>query len=256
VLGVPASLRGTQGEQEVLLGRAVLILVEEQHRVELLRADDVMFLRPTGRVSAPGPAKDAPLEIVKKRTRPTPSDADPVVAVLDGMPVENHELLDGLLIVDDPEGWAAGIPVSQRFHGTCIASLVLHGDLGADEPQSPRRIYVRPVLKPPPWPSGSGEFVPDDDLPVDLMHRAVRRLFESTGGIAAAAPSVRIINLSIGDACRVFASALSPWAKLLDWLAWRYQVLFIVSAGNHGRALQSRSTRKSGHGYRRGCKGP
>jgi hypothetical protein len=30
---------------------------------------------------------------------------------------------------------------------------------------------------------------------------------------------------------------MSPWARLLDWLAFRYAVLFIVSAGNDLRPL-------------------
>ena len=34
---------------------------------------------------------------------------------------------------------------------------------------------------------------------------------------------------------RLFDGSLSPLARLLDWLAWRYQVLFVVSAGNHHR---------------------
>ena len=27
---------------------------------------------------------------------------------------------------------------------------------------------------------------------------------------------------------------MSPWAKLLDWLSMKYNVLFVISAGNHG----------------------
>jgi hypothetical protein len=45
------------------------------------------------------------LEIAAPRPLPR-EDQPPVVAVLDGMPMENHPLLDGRLIVDDPEGWA------------------------------------------------------------------------------------------------------------------------------------------------------
>ena len=51
------------------------------------------------------------------------------------------------------------------------------------------------------------------------------------------APSVRVINLSIGDEARLFERQMSPWARLLDWLSFRYSVLFIVSAGNDMRAL-------------------
>lgn len=74
-------------------------------------------------------------------------------------------------------------------------------------------------------------------LPVDLIHRAVRRLFEGEGRTEPQAPEVRIINLSVGDPSRLFFHGLSPWARLLDWLSYKYGVLFIVSAGNHATAL-------------------
>ena len=31
---------------------------------------------------------------------------------------------------------------------------------------------------------------------------------------------------------------MSPLARLLDWLAWRYKVLFVVSAGNHAQPIR------------------
>ncbi len=31
---------------------------------------------------------------------------------------------------------------------------------------------------------------------------------------------------------------MSSWARLLDWLAWKYKVLFIVSAGNHVQDIE------------------
>ena len=44
--------------------------------------------------------------------------------------------------------------------------------------------------------------------------------------------------MSIGIRDRLFEAAMSPLARLLDWLAWKYQVLFIVSAGNHTQKLE------------------
>ena len=73
---------------------------------------------------------------------------------------------------------------------------------------------------------------------VDLVHRAVRRLFEGDGGEAPAAAHVSIINLSIGIGDRPFDQALSPLARLLDWLAWHYKVLFVVSAGNYAKRIE------------------
>ena len=72
---------------------------------------------------------------------------------------------------------------------------------------------------------------------MDVLRRAVRRMFEGEGEEPAAAPNVAVINLSIGIRDRPFDQALSPLARLLDWLAWRYKVLFVVSAGNHAQRI-------------------
>lgn len=50
---------------------------------------------------------------------------DPIVALLDGLPLENHDFLNGRLTVDDPDGWAAETPAADRHHGTNMASLLL-----------------------------------------------------------------------------------------------------------------------------------
>jgi hypothetical protein len=75
-------------------------------------------------------------------------------------------------------------------------------------------------------------------LVVDLVHRAVRRLFEEESGEPAAAPQVCVVNLSIGIRDRLFEGVMSPLARLLDWLAWKYRVLFLVSAGNHSHTIE------------------
>jgi len=77
------------------------------------------------------------------------------------------------------------------------------------------------------------EGIPENCLGVDLIHRAVKRLFEGDQGEAPAAPKVKVINLSIGDPVRKFTRSMSPIARLLDWLSVKYGVLFVVSVGNH-----------------------
>jgi len=79
--------------------------------------------------------------------------------------------------------------------------------------------------------------MPEDILVVDLIHRSVRRIFEGENGQPPVAPTVKIINLSIGDPCRQFSQTMSPMAKLLDWLSVKYGVLFVVSAGNHAKTI-------------------
>ena len=144
--------------------------------------------------------------------------------------MENHPHLRDRLMVDDPDSWATTYPALLRRHGTAMASLILHGDQNERGPTLRRPLYVRPILKPD---SKREETAPQDRLWVDLVHEAVRRIVASDVPHGPVAPSVRIVNLSIGDAGRPFLHEPSPFARLLDWLAWKYQVLFIVSAGNH-----------------------
>ena len=69
-------------------------------------------------------------------------------------------------------------------------------------------------------------------LVVDDVVRAVRGLLEERQDGGAAAPSVLVISISLGDVTRPFSGRMSPWARALDWLSAQYGVLFLVSAGN------------------------
>lgn len=202
----------------------------ENPEVDLLRCGDVRLVRPTGQAGAPIIEEVSEYEL--EPVGDAPAVGEPVAALLDGLPIENHRLLAGRLVVDDPDDWAPTYPVDSRCHGTAMASLILRGDLGAREPPAARPLYVRPILRPSSF-DGRRETAPDDTSWVDLVHRAVRRIVAGEGGDPAAAPRVCIINLSIGDPYQPFIRSISPLAKLLDWLAWTYRVLFIVSAGNH-----------------------
>ncbi|MDP3723958.1 MAG: S8 family peptidase [Candidatus Omnitrophota bacterium] len=205
----------------------------------LVQCEQIQFFRATGQMSG----------IVRDDTRfsdtgtvPTPPDqlGDPVVALLDGLPLQNHRRLAGRLTVDDPDGYEQQYPAVERQHGTTMASLILHGDLDAGEAPLNRRLYVRPILRPDhhAWRQPRQETAPEDKLLIDLVYRAVRRLFEGEDAEPAVAPQICVINLSIGIRDRLFEGALSPLARLLDWLSWKYRVLFIVSAGNHQRGIE------------------
>lgn len=114
-----------------------------------------------------------------------------------------------------------------------MASLIIHGDLSTSGAALRRPVYVRPILQPHEM-FDRTEVVPSDELLVDLIHRAFRRMFEGDGALPAAAPSVRVVNLSIGDPARIFVRRMSPLARLVDWLAHLYNLVVVVSAGNHG----------------------
>lgn len=211
--------------------------------VSFLHCEQVMFFRPAGqaisRLSDEDPISDDSPALPAPPSSPI-SVLDPVVALLDGLPLQNHNQLQGHLIVDDPDDWATLYPAQYRQHGTAMASLILHGELDAEEPVLSRPIYTRPVMQPgpPDFNNQRWESIPDDMLSVDLIHRAVQRIFRGENGDDPVAPSIRIINFSIGDSNRPFRYYMSSWARLFDWIALEYNVLIFVSAGNHTKDIQ------------------
>ena len=152
---------------------------------------------------------------------------DPILAMLDGVPVAAHPLLAPHLVVDDQFGLEPNAPVDERIHGTAMASLIVHGDRNNPAPTLPRRIHVVPVM-------GAGDRFPPRRLVVDIIYLAIRAMRE---GDNATAPDVLIVNLSLGNERRPFQFSLSAWARLLDRLTYRYGILFLVSAGNIKQAF-------------------
>lgn len=207
-------------------------LVNRYEEIELSQVDDVMFFRPTCQ-SAFVSATDSEIYTTTEEEISLPT-GDAVVAVFDGMPMQNHRLLRGRVIIDDPDDYATGYESKYRVHGTSMVSLAIYGDIKRNDTPISSPVYVRPILRP----RQSGfdkvtEAVPDDSLFIDVLHRAVRRMMEGDGEENATAPNTKIINLSIGDPVRQLATTMSPTARLLDFLAYKYKVLFIISAGNH-----------------------
>jgi len=147
---------------------------------------------------------------------------NPILALLDGVPIAAHPLLVAHLIINDQFGLEPGTPVAERIHGTAMASLILHGDRNRPTTALPRRVHVVPVL-------GARDAFPSDRLILDLIYTAVVAMRD---GPEPTAPNVVIVNLSLGNPRRIFHGQLSAWARLLDRLAYRYGILFVVSAGN------------------------
>lgn len=206
---------------------------------ELVKCDSIMFFRPVGQMLVgDGPVEDETnYSDIEEYSLPV---GEPVIAILDGLPLANHRLLSGRLIVDDPDNVETSYNSNERIHGTSMASLIVYGDLNDGTRPLKRPVYVRPIMQPIPndFSIPRREHIPDDFLIVDLIHRSVKRLFESDGIEGPVAPSVRVINLSIGDPYRQFLQSISPLARLLDWLSFTYGVLIIVSAGNQVDAIQ------------------
>lgn len=150
-------------------------------------------------------------------------ERSPILALLDGVPVAQHPLLSGGLIVEDQFGLEPLAQVADRHHGTAMASLIMHGDRNKSAPRLGRRIHQVPVL-------GSRDEFPDDRLIVDMVYQAVYAMRE---GDEPSAPDVLIVNLSLGNARKPFHGKMSAWARLIDRLSYRFGILFVVSAGNH-----------------------
>jgi hypothetical protein len=153
------------------------------------------------------------------------------------------------LIIDDPDDWSGDYAVKDRVHGTAMASLIVHGDLSAPSAPPTRPVYVRPILRPDMRDTRSrrAESTPDDQLLIDLVHRAMRRLFERDGDTPPVASTIKVINLSVGNEYRIFSGEISPWARLVDWLSFKYDVLFVISAGNQPSDLRLEIRRDTLH---------
>jgi hypothetical protein len=163
------------------------------------------------------------------------ASGEPIAALLDGLPMQNHELLQGFLEVDDEDNVEERYPANRRVHGTAMASIIINGDYGADHERNKYKLYCRPILFPKPQFRGFAEAFPEDQLMVEVLHRAVLRAIKVR-------PTIFIFNLSIGDSSRPLRGAMSPLSRLIDWLAFEHSLLFIISAGNvrtvieHGNA--------------------
>ena len=204
----------------------------------LAAIDDVMSLRPQSLVEGPVDGDLDDLAEVGIATEQAPRDEpdEPIVALLDGMPLAQHNRLSNRLVIDDPENFGDQYQrAADQRHGTAMASLILHGDLNGPESDPPvtGKLYVRPVMYPQYNPVGDAtEAMPPDKLGIDLIWRAFIRMFEGEGSVEPTAPTVRVVNFSLGNPKRRFAGVMSPWARLIDYLSWHYRVLIIVSAGN------------------------
>jgi hypothetical protein len=200
----------------------------ERQRIRLALADEVMFLRPQAILNAPVELEPLDQAIPSTSPRVAPR-GEPIGALLDGVPLQGHVRLADRLIIDDPEDLSSRALVNRRAHGTAMASLILHGDLNRGEQSLDRPLYVRPVMQAP---AQGDECTSPDRLLVDSFYLAIRRMKEGDIGGAAVAPSVFLVNISMADPRRPFSGPISPWARLLDYLAERFNILFLVSAGN------------------------
>ncbi len=202
-------------ELPVLAARSIVELSQDS----IAGFDSVMHIRPQS-ISTTIEVGDSEATVLLEQSI---VDRPPILAVLDGVPVAQHPLLNGGLIVDDQFGLESLALVGDREHGTAIASLIMHGDRNRSEQRLTRRLHFVPVL-------GQRDEFPNDRLIVDMIYQAVLTM---RGGDTPTAPDVLIVNLSLGNSRSPFHGRMSPWARLIDRLSYRFGILFIISAGNH-----------------------
>ena len=219
---------------EIPYDQVAAVVEHGPDHIALLSANAIMFVSPATTMALPSlqPSKNETISLGSR-----PAVGKPRVALLDGLPLAQHVAVQNRLVIDDPDDRGSRYGGGQHSHGTAMASLILHGDLADPGEPLSGPLYVRPIMQPHPWAPGRPEIVPEDELLIDLIHRAFLRMFEEEGTQPPASPGVRIVNLSIGDPARMFARRMSPLAKLVDWLSHKYNVLVVVSAGNHDHVL-------------------
>lgn len=195
---------------------------------DLALADEVMNIRPQSTFDA---THEGVVEY--DPTTPAPSSGQSskpaIAALIDGYPMENHALLKGRLDVVELDVAARDAPISERFHGTAMASLILHGDLAMKETPINRPLKVVPILQPN---DQGGESPPNNKLAIAMIYRAVVDLKRGTAGQPPSGPQVLLINHSVCDEAAPFSGTVSAWARTLDFLSFQFGVLFIISSGN------------------------
>lgn len=227
-IGYVALLAEMQGDQI----REMIESVTSSEPSALLRCEDVMYFRAVSQ-SIHDSNNESEVQATGQpiaRSEFQENELPPVAAILDGLPLSNHNLLRGRIAIDDPDEIASLYEVTDRRHGTEMTSLVIHGDLSIDSFSHSRRVYLRPIFVPEElWDGGTRERTPPDVLLVDLIHRCFVRMKE---GEEATGTDIRIVNLSLGNPDQPFIRRNSPLARLLDYLAVKYDMLILVSAGN------------------------
>ena len=107
---------------------------------------------------------------------------EPVAALLDGAPFEQHSLLKDRVKIDDPDDFLSEYQPGEKKHGTAMASLLIYGELDAKESPLESQIYCRPILQPDPATQNGQESYPESLLIEYLIHRSVKPDILMPGG--------------------------------------------------------------------------
>lgn len=207
-----------------------------QEDCEILSEHSVRLLKPLGQVLCAYEPNAETIEKPQNELRPLTYDK-PICAMLDGLPLANHHYLQTRLLIDDRDGYEPTYPANMRVHGTGMASLIIHGDLNAQDEPINRPLYVRPIMRPNRY---NDEAVPEGVLFPDLLHKAIMDIRRNRD-----LDDICIVNLSVCDPYKPYMHTMSAEARMIDWLSEKYNILFIVSAGNHPQIMEFDGTHSS-----------
>lgn len=125
--------------------------LKEDTNITFFKCEQVLFFRPVGQAICNQQIEDNTEDINEliELSELKSLNEETIVAVLDGLPLQNHSLLKGKLVIDDPENIEENYPSKARKHGTSMSSLILYGDLNSNQVEiTSRKIYLRPILSP------------------------------------------------------------------------------------------------------------
>lgn len=216
--------------EEELQGAGIQVLDQVRRPVPLYRVlssrgglDLLLRLRDVRRVHAPPqfylaegflyqgvpdlPVVDAP--------EPTASS----IVVLDSGVAAGHPLLSPAL--GDAQNFIPDTSAEDvDGHGTAVAGIALHGDL--EQALTEDRIQAETTVF-------SGKIIQGNHNDEKLLESQITAAVE----YFATNYHCRVFNISIGIINKPYSEGHMPsLAATLDWLAHKYQVLFVVSAGN------------------------
>lgn len=191
--------------------------------------NDVMTIRPQSAYES----QIEPTATESKSAAPERKiDRQCIAALLDGYPIDKHEVLDGRLEIIEVDIQGTNAPAATRNHGTAMASLIVHGDLQTTSSKAlSRPLAVLPVLVAPA--PQQRESTPAGKLPIGVIYRALKFIVEAAGkNETSPLDRIVVINHSICDQFAPFVRRPTPWAILLDYFSHTHRLLFVVSAGN------------------------
>lgn len=106
--------------------RAVQQVLDTQTRdhVQLVQSEQIQFFRAAGQIAARALGDGSPSTTAFMGPQPI---GTPRIALLDGLPLQNHRALLNRLVVDDPDSFETDYRADARSHGTAMASLIVWG---------------------------------------------------------------------------------------------------------------------------------